>query len=39
MDSLPRRAEMAELIEMRFGMWTLVGQSNRVLDGGRDPRV
>jgi len=26
-------AKMGELVEMRFGLWTLVGRRNRVLDG------
>ena len=30
------RAEMAERIEMLFGMWTRVGPWNQVLDGDRD---
>jgi len=27
-------AKTAELIEMSFGLWTVVGPSNHVLDGG-----
>jgi len=30
-------AKMAKLTEMLFGVWTLVGTENHVLDGGPDP--
>jgi len=30
-------AKTAELIEMPFGFWARMGQSNRVLDGGPYP--
>ena len=30
-------AKMAEPIEVAFGMWTLVGTRNHILDGGTDP--
>jgi len=30
-------AKMAKLIEMLFGVWTLVGTENHMLDGGPDP--
>jgi len=29
-------AKTAELIEIPFGLWTLVGPGNHVLDGGPD---
>ena len=30
-------AKVAELVEMPFGLWTLVGSGNYILDGGPDP--
>ena len=32
-------AKTAELMEMPIGMWTQVGQRNRVSDGGLDPHM
>jgi len=32
--SFAKKTAEAESIEMSFGMWTRVGQSNHVLDGG-----
>jgi len=32
-------AKMAEAIEMPFGLRTLVGPGNHVLDGGPDPPI
>jgi len=33
----PLPTKMAELIEMPFGLWSLVGLKNHVLDGDPDP--
>jgi len=37
-DTTMRPAKTAEPIEMPFGLWTVVGQSNNVFGRGRVPR-
>jgi len=34
-----RALQKAEQIEILFGMWTLVGLGNHVLDGGPEPAM